>query len=185
MSNFYLFGNCSNKKRKQTQVSNTNQVSNSKKDLFLFGKESLQDSIIILSDNESESNNKGDEIQPTRIHQSNQETKSRKRFLDLSIDDEQISLCDSNETVNEKKNATEKSLRKKRKMGITALSENNFTCATMSDTRDLEITTLDLDDENIGKRQVYYKMIILLQIYYCDLIFHSSSIVKFCESSIR
>lgn len=151
-SNLYLFGNCSNKRRRL--VSNTNQVSNSKKDLFLFGKESLQDSIIILSDNESESNNKGDEIK------SNQETKSRKRFLDLSIDDEQISLCDSNETVNQKKNVTERSLRKKRKIGITALSENNFTCPAMSDTIDLEVTTLDLDDENIGKSQVYYKMII-------------------------
>ena len=55
---------------------------------------------------------------------------------------------------------TEKSPRKKRKIGITALSENNFACPAISDTIDLEVTTLDLDDENIGKRHVYYKIII-------------------------
>ena len=59
--------NCSNKKREQTQtlkklIRKTKQITRNKKNVISSAKEkSLQDTIIILSDNESESNNKADE----------------------------------------------------------------------------------------------------------------------------
>ncbi|XP_043605618.1 uncharacterized protein LOC122577946 [Bombus pyrosoma] len=115
---------------------NTNQVCNKRKDSFCFAKESLQDSVIILSDNENESNNKDDE--------SKQEIETRKRFLDLSINGEGNPQCNSNETLSQMKTTVEGPPRKKRKKDIVALSENNSICPSVSN------TIIDLDDENIA-----------------------------------
>lgn len=129
----------SNKRWAQAQKRlscNTNQVFNKRKGSFCFAKESLQDSVIILSDNENELNNKDDE--------SKQELQTRKRFLDLSINGEGNPQCNSNETLSQTKTAVEGPPRKKRKKNIVALSENNSTCPSVSN------TIIDLDDENIA-----------------------------------
>lgn len=98
-----------------------------------------------MSDNENESNNKDDG--------SKQELETRKRFLDLSINGEENPQCNSNETLSQTKTSVEGPPRKKRKKNIAALSENNSTCPSVSN------TIIDLDDENIGKKYVSYKII--------------------------
>lgn len=156
--------NYSNKKREQTQTLNklirkTKQITRNKKNIISSAKEkSLQDTIIILSDNESESNNKADE------NNCKKKRKTKKRSLSILINDKQNTQSNSNEILNQTKIEIEKPPRKRRKKNIVALSENNSSCLLISDTEDSEITTVDLDDENRGKKfiikQIYFFIVI-------------------------
>lgn len=115
--------------------------------------ESLQDSVIILSDNESESN--------AKEHQSknDKQKKAQKRPLRVSKRNKQLPnpLCASNESSIQRK-ADGEPCQKRRKESV-APSDINSSCLLLSDV-DSEVSTVELDDENIGKEIISISNII-------------------------
>ncbi|OAD58307.1 putative ribonuclease ZC3H12B [Eufriesea mexicana] len=116
-------------------------INDKKKTFSLVNERSLQDSIIVLSDNESESNKKESN------KKYGQERKRGKRSLELSVNDKQISQCNSNETLSQIITDISAPPRKRQKKNIT-FSENSSSCFLKSNTKDCEIATIDLYDEN-------------------------------------
>ncbi|KOC59627.1 putative ribonuclease ZC3H12B [Habropoda laboriosa] len=148
----------SSKRLKQIQtqnklIRNAERISNNKKNCFLSMKNvSLQDSVVILSDNESESNNKDP-------NECGKEAKKRKSPLEISKEDKQSSkgLYNLNETLaqtrTEEETCTRKRGKKRKRKNVTALSNNSTHCLLISDTEDSEIASIDIDDENIAPVQ--------------------------------
>ncbi|XP_043254092.1 probable ribonuclease ZC3H12C [Colletes gigas] len=131
--------------QKQKQLlNNTKQTVTNKKNVFSSVDTGFNDSVIVLSDNESESNNYDEQSNG----KSNANT--RKRPLEQSYEEKQTginSLCNSNKSTKQKGDRNEILFRGKRqKMN----SDNDSSCLLISDTEDSEITTVSVDDENIA-----------------------------------
>ncbi|CAL7947365.1 unnamed protein product [Xylocopa violacea] len=126
-------------------VRNAKNVSKNKRNNFFSPEKNdvMQDSVIVLSDNEGESNEK-DENKPK------QEGTSRKKPLEITLDEKKSiqRLLTSGKTLRGSRTEIESPPRKKLK-SIAALSENNSSCLLISDTEDdIEIATINLDGEN-------------------------------------
>ncbi|XP_029052688.1 NEDD4-binding protein 1-like isoform X2 [Osmia bicornis bicornis] len=120
------------------------QIINNKKNSSLLIKEaSFQDSIIILSDNESESSNQNDQSNCTK-------KRKRTKTQEILVQDDQNSQCshDSNKSMCQSETEIEKCPKRRKKNSV--LSDPNATCLLLSDTEDSEIVSVDLDNENIA-----------------------------------
>ena len=112
-------------------------------------------SVIVLSDNESESNDEEDE------NNCRNNAKARKRCLETQAEEKltvQYSLRSSKKSLNQGETISKPLPCKRRKMDATVLLDSS--CTVVSDTEDAEITTVEIDDEidndetddeNIGK----------------------------------
>lgn len=157
------------------------KIINKKKNSSLLIKDaSFQDSIIILSDNESESSNQKD--------QSNRAKKrKRTKTQEILIQDDQNSQCshNSNKSLCQSETEIEKCPKRRKKNSVS--SNPNATCLLLSDTEDSEIVSVDLDNENIGNGinlfKNYNEITLILHFYYNFNLFSTS--FKFYESKFR
>ncbi|XP_076626775.1 uncharacterized protein LOC143344526 [Colletes latitarsis] len=118
-------------------LNNTKRTIRNKKNVFSSVGTGFNDSVIILSDNESESNNYDEQ------NDCKSNANTRKRPLEQSYEEKQTvnnSLCSSNESTKQKGN------KKRRKLN----SDNDSSCLLISDTEDSEIATVSVDGENIA-----------------------------------
>ncbi|CAK9812079.1 Ribonuclease ZC3H12A [Anthophora quadrimaculata] len=136
----------SSKRLKQIQtekklIRNAEQIYNNKKNRILSMKNvSLEDSIVILSDNENESNKDQNKCK--------KKGKKRKYSLEISKEHEESSQClyNSNKTLAQTRTEEVICPPKKRRKNVAALSDNNASCLLISDKEDLETVAIDVDD---------------------------------------
>lgn len=159
-------------------------------------------SVIVLSDNESESDSEEDE------NNCRNNAKARKRCLETQAEEKltvQYSLRSSKKSLNQGETILRPHPCKKRKMDATVLLDSS--CMVVSDTEDAEITTVEIDDEidneivdenigketdenvgketndgNIGKETDVSKLLwnYIAIILYCNINFYS--VTWFCQS---
>lgn len=138
----------SNKRWKQMQkeqklMRNIRQINNNKKNSFSLMKDvSLQDSIIILSDNENDSSNQKDQGNYAK-------PRKRKKSLEILTEDKESSTFLHNSNKCSCERDTER-CPKRRRRNSPSLPDNESSCYLISDTEDSDIISIDVDNENIA-----------------------------------